>query len=206
MKNNYSKKRKQIILAIIAIAAVLITVITLNKALEDRKKLDKKKEIKAEDITLKPITETKGLNENVTNIVPKEPKAGVEINNNNEKKDNKEENNVSNNDDKEKSWIIQTEEEFKEKVVDSKEKAIVYFFASWCGPCKTMKPIMAELLNEGVKIYKIDIENNELRKVIYDAGIRAIPTYVYYNNGKEVTRNYGIISKSNIKEKYEKMQ
>lgn len=186
--NNLIKSKK--ILFLIIIILLLVVFIFVNKNIEKEKR--KEKEIKANDIMLKPISETKGKNENVTNIVPE-----TKNNENNNKSDK--DNNESN------IETIETEEEFKEKIIDKKEKAIVYYYAKWCGPCKTMKHIVQELASENINIYKVDVENNNMAKNIYSAGIRAIPTYIYYNNGIEVSREYGIVSKNTLKEKYEKL-
>lgn len=188
--NNLIKSKK--ILFLIIIILLLVVFILVNKNIEKEKVKRKEKEIKANDIMLKPISETKGKNENVTNIVPETK--------------NKENNNKSDKDNNESNIeTIETEEEFKEKIIDKKEKAIVYYYAKWCGPCKTMKHIVQELASENINIYKVDVENKNMEKNIYSAGIRAIPTYIYYNDGIEVSREYGIVSKNTLKEKYEKL-
>lgn len=188
--NNLIKSKK--ILFLIIIILLLVVFILVNKNIEKEKVKRKEKEIKANDIMLKPISETKGKNENVTNIVPETK--------------NKENNNKSDKDNNESNIeTIETEEEFKEKIIDKKEKAIVYYYAKWCGPCKTMKHIVQELASENINIYKVDVENKNMEKNIYSAGIRAIPTYIYYNNGIEVSREYGIVSKNTLKEKYDKL-
>lgn len=190
-QDNNLIKSKKILFLIISIL-LLVVFILVNKNIEKEKVKRKEKEIKANDIMLKPISETKGKNENVTNIVPE-----TKNNENNNKSDK--DNNESN------IETIETEEEFKEKIIDKKEKAIVYYYAKWCGPCKTMKNIIQELSSENINIYKVDVENKNMAKNIYSAGIRAIPTYIYYNNGIEVSREYGIVSKNTLKEKYEKL-
>lgn len=190
--NNLIKSKK--ILFLIIIILLFVAFIIVNKNIEKEKVKRKEKEIKANDIMLKPISETKGKNENVTNIVPETKN---KENNNKSDKDNNNESNIE---------TIETEEEFKEKIIDKKEKAIVYYYAKWCGPCKTMKHIVEELAGENINIYKIDVENKNMEKNIYSAGIRAIPTYIYYNNGIEVSREYGIVSKNTLKEKYERLK
>lgn len=189
--NNLIKSKK--ILFLIIIILLFVVFIIVNKNIEKEKVKRKEKEIKANDIMLKPISETKGKNENVTNIVPETK--------------NKENNNKSDKDNNESNIeTIETEEKFKEKIIDKKEKAIVYYYAKWCGPCKTMKNIVKELASENINIYKVDVENKNMAKNIYSAGIRAIPTYIYYNNGIEVSREYGIVSKNTLKEKYDKLK
>lgn len=191
-QDNNLIKSKKILFLIISIL-LLVVFILVNKNIEKEKVKRKEKEIKANDIMLKPISETKGKNENVTNIVPETK--------------NKENNNKSDKDNNESNIeTIETEEEFKEKIIDKKEKAIVYYYAKWCGPCKTMKNIVKELASENINIYKVDVENKNMAKNIYSAGIRVIPTYIYYNNGIEVSREYGIVSKNTLKEKYDKLK
>lgn len=82
------------------------------------------------------------------------------------------------------------------EAVKSTEKCVVDFFAPWCGPCKAMNPVLESASAEvgKDKIFKINIEENpELAEKLE---IRAVPTFIFYEGGKEVSRKSGIISKS----------
>ncbi len=70
-----------------------------------------------------------------------------------------------------------------------KMKKILYFSASWCGPCKMLGPIMEELKNEGLPIQKIDVDSNP--EISQQYGIRNVPTVILTQNGVEVTRKIG---------------
>ena len=82
------------------------------------------------------------------------------------------------------------------EAVKSSDKCVVDFFAEWCGPCKAMNPILESAESELGKgrIFKINIEENpELAEKLE---IRSVPTFVFYEGGKEVSRKSGMIPKS----------
>ena len=80
-------------------------------------------------------------------------------------------------------------------------KQILYFSASWCGPCKTLSPIMNQLHSEGVSIRKIDVDHDSIISQNYS--IRNVPTLVLVDNrGTELKRITGANSKENIKNWY----
>ena len=75
-------------------------------------------------------------------------------------------------------------------------KKILYFTASWCGPCKTLGPII-ESLSGQINYQKIDVDNNQDLSVKY--GVRNIPTLVLIDeNGTELNRSTGVIQKQQI--------
>lgn len=73
---------------------------------------------------------------------------------------------------------------------------ILYFTASWCGPCKIMKPIISELQVEGHKITKIDVDQDRAAVSLYR--VSAMPTFVVLKNGSEQRRFVGARSKSQL--------
>ena len=71
-------------------------------------------------------------------------------------------------------------------------KKILYFSAAWCGPCKTLGPII-ESLSGQINYDKIDVDNNQDLSIKY--GVRNIPTLVLIENGEAKGRLVGIQSK-----------
>jgi len=74
-------------------------------------------------------------------------------------------------------------------------KKILYFSASWCGPCKTLGPIMESLAGQ-INYEKIDVDNNQDLSIQY--GVRNVPTLVLVDNGEAVGRLVGVQSKEAI--------
>ena len=76
-------------------------------------------------------------------------------------------------------------------------KTIKYFSATWCGPCKTFKPIMQEVAGENSMIVEfIDVDNEQNKAVKYN--VRSVPTTVIEENGVEVDRIVGSVSKETV--------
>jgi len=77
------------------------------------------------------------------------------------------------------------------KLVNQDGLVLVDFFATWCGPCKMLMPVLEQISTEdvGAKFIKLDID--EYRKEAIDNGIRAVPTLVLFKDGKEVSRASG---------------
>lgn len=69
-----------------------------------------------------------------------------------------------------------------------------YWTASWCGPCRSMAPIIEELKAAGVKINKIDSDENQT--LSRQLGIQGIPTFIIKRNGREVNRIVGARNKA----------
>ena len=75
-------------------------------------------------------------------------------------------------------------------------KTIKYFSATWCGPCKTFKPVMNEVAGEGHSVQFIDIDQSQDLAAKY--GVRSVPTTVIEENGIEVDRFIGAIPKQQV--------
>ena len=75
-------------------------------------------------------------------------------------------------------------------------KTMKYFYATWCGPCKTFKPIMNEIVGEGHSVQFIDIDQSQDLAAKY--GVRSVPTTVIEENGIEVDRIVGSVSKQQV--------
>jgi thioredoxin 1 len=81
---------------------------------------------------------------------------------------------------------------------------VVDFWATWCGPCRMVGPIISELAQEydgRIVVGKCDVEDND--EVVASFGIRNIPTIIFFKNGQAVDKIIGAQSKDKIREKFE---
>lgn len=90
------------------------------------------------------------------------------------------------------------EKNFKTEVLDSKNAILVDFFATWCGPCNMLSPVLENISNTRADfdIAKIDID--KLRDLAIDYGIEVVPTLLIFKDGKEVSRIEGFVSEEEI--------
>lgn len=89
--------------------------------------------------------------------------------------------------------------EFVEKVENSKGVVVVDFFATWCGPCKMLAPVLkgvSEKMGEKAKIFKVDIDKNENLANRYR--ISAVPTMIIFKDGVPVEQLTGFMPEQNI--------
>lgn len=88
---------------------------------------------------------------------------------------------------------LENSEDFKELIKE--DKILVDFFATWCGPCKMLGPVL-EKVESNLKVIKVDTDLFEDLARVY--GVMSIPTLVLLENGKEVKRNIGFIDKNSL--------
>lgn len=90
--------------------------------------------------------------------------------------------------------------ELQEKI-NSGEKVIVDFHATWCRPCGVMKPIFEKLTTENtseVQMYTMDVDLN--REIAISLGIRSVPTIKVFDGGEVVETKVGVLSEGQIKD------
>ncbi len=86
-------------------------------------------------------------------------------------------------------------ETFNELISSSDVPVIVDFFAEWCGPCKTMSPILKQVKDiqgDKVRIVKVDVDKNNALTMQYS--IQSVPTLMIFKNGKQMWRQSGVIN------------
>ncbi|WP_338357940.1 thioredoxin [Yeosuana marina] len=84
-------------------------------------------------------------------------------------------------------------------IINSSNLVLVDFFADWCGPCKTLAPILKDVkkeLGDDIKIIKIDVDKNQMLSSKYQ--VRGVPTMILFKNGKQLWRQSGVIDKNGI--------
>lgn len=102
--------------------------------------------------------------------------------------------------------ITFTDDNFNEEVIKSDLPVVVDFWATWCGPCRMIAPIMEELAekyNGKVKIGKLDVDENQQTAIKY--GVRSIPTVLILKGGEVVDTVIGAVPKTIFVEKIQKL-
>ncbi|MCG8310546.1 MAG: thioredoxin [Cytophagales bacterium] len=88
---------------------------------------------------------------------------------------------------------------FSELLKNSQIPVLVDFYADWCGPCKTLSPIVQQVssaLHGRVKVIKVNVDKNQSASVKY--GIRGVPTLILFSRGNILWRQSGVMSKNDL--------
>ena len=91
---------------------------------------------------------------------------------------------------------------FQAEVIDSQTPVLVDFWATWCGPCKMIAPVVEEIAKEyegRLKVGKLDVDANPA--VSMQFGIRSIPTLLVFKGGRVVEQIVGAVPKRSLVEK-----
>ena len=97
-----------------------------------------------------------------------------------------------------------TSENFEEEVLKSDKPVLVDFYADWCGPCKMMAPVVAQLADElegKAKVGKLNID--DCMDIAGKYRVMNIPTFLIIRNGQEMERIVGAVSKNELQKKIE---
>src|SRR5574340_687534 len=95
--------------------------------------------------------------------------------------------------------ITITDENFDNEVIKSNQPVLIDFWATWCGPCRMVSPIVEELAGEysgKIKIGKLDVDENQKTSIQY--GVRSIPTLLIFKDGKVKDTIIGAVPKNHI--------
>ena len=98
--------------------------------------------------------------------------------------------------------IALTDDNFSDEVLTAELPVLVDFWATWCGPCRMIAPIVEELSSEyegKAKVCKLDVDTAQ--KTAADFGIRSIPTLLIFKEGKVADQLIGAVPKEQIAEK-----
>lgn len=97
-----------------------------------------------------------------------------------------------------------SEENFEKEVIDSKGLILVDFFATWCGPCQMLGPVLERIGNSRAEfdIAKVDIDQAQNLALKYE--VEVVPTMVIFKDGKVVDKIEGFMSESEIVEEMSK--
>ena len=88
---------------------------------------------------------------------------------------------------------------FNDEITNTNKLVLIDFFATWCGPCKMLSPIISEIANEysnSIKVCKVNVDENQDLAMKYN--IMSVPTLLFIKNGKIIKSSIGFCSKSEL--------
>lgn len=88
-----------------------------------------------------------------------------------------------------------TKENFNAEVVNSDRPVLLDFWATWCGPCQMLAPVLEEL-SQQVKVVKVDVDENPQLAMAFQ--VASIPTVIAFRDGKAVNQSVGVVPKETL--------
>ena len=95
--------------------------------------------------------------------------------------------------------VTVTDENFQDEVISSEKPVLVDYWATWCGPCKMVGPIVEEIASEyqeKLKVGKLDVDNNQASAA--QQNVMSIPTLLIFKDGEVVAQQVGALSKTQL--------
>lgn len=89
------------------------------------------------------------------------------------------------------------------EIIASNNNVLVDFYATWCGPCQTLGPILEDLkedVGDAIRIVKIDVDKHQ--SLAAQMGVRGVPSLFFYQNGKLIKNASGVLAKHEIKRNF----
>lgn len=86
-----------------------------------------------------------------------------------------------------------------QNIIHSEKPVLIDFFATWCGPCQTLAPILKQVKNklgDQISIIKIDVDKNQQLASQYQ--VRGVPTMILFQKGKQIWRQSGVITANDL--------
>ena len=96
------------------------------------------------------------------------------------------------------SVLVLNDDNFESEILNSEKTCLVDFFATWCGPCKIMSPVIDEIAaeNPDIKVGKVDVD--EAEEIAARFGIMSIPTLILFKNGEVAHKMVGNMPKAKL--------
>ena len=89
---------------------------------------------------------------------------------------------------------------FEKEVLQSEKPVVLDLFATWCGPCKMLRPVLEELSEEHNEVKFVSVDVDEESEIAMKYGVSSIPCLVFLKNGEEVDRSVGFRPKDAIED------
>lgn len=98
-------------------------------------------------------------------------------------------------------------EQIINEVLKNEKLVVVDFYATWCGPCQMLAPVLTALdkkYGEVAEFYKVNVDENQDAAIRY--GVSAVPTIIFFKNGEEIERNEGYMDEEEFSKLIEELK